>query len=80
MDEFAFGSFDAIVSDVGGVVIWSKVGIEVGDVSDISRIGIIGDEMLIDDKNDLKILEGLGCETFNDIVHILVSPGRDDDG
>jgi hypothetical protein len=80
LDEFAFGDFDAIISEVGGIVVWFEVGIEIGDEFKISRIGIVCNEMFINDKNHLEVLEGLRFETFHDIVHILISPGRDDYG
>ena len=35
--------------------------------------------MFIYDENDFKIFEGLALQAFDDILHILISPGRDDD-
>jgi hypothetical protein len=42
-------------------------------MKDISRR-----QMLIDNKNNFKIPEGLAFQTFDDISHILISPSRDD--
>lgn len=64
------------------MIVGHQVGIEVGDKSIFSGIGKFcsaGDQRLIDDENDFEILEGLRVEALHDIVHIVVSPRRDDD-
>jgi len=83
LNKFALGDFDAVVPIIGGVVVRVKIGIEIGDKFELSFIFEFlasDDEMFIDHKNHLEIIECLMFEAGHDIVHVLISPGRDDDG
>lgn len=90
LDEFPFCRLYSIIPEHAGIAadhgllviaLGAEGGVEVGDIADpaVRRIDSRLRQMPVHDENHLEILEGLALEVFGDILHILVSPGRDDD-
>ena len=80
LDEFPFRFLDTKISQSACIVVRNILS-QLSDIMNISRIVESFSEFnfFIYHKNNLKILEGLSLQTFSDILHILISPRRDDD-
>jgi len=89
-DEFAFGCLDSMISKITcisadhrlfSITLSTEWWIQIGDIVDVvmwPKFPFFR-QMFIYYKNNFKILEGLSYQTFGDILHVLIAPGRDDD-
>lgn len=86
LDELSACFFDAGIPVIAGIIMRKEIGIRIGDATYRSFLQkwMISDPQsillyaLIHDENNLEIFEGLSLETFHDVLHILISSGRND--
>ena len=78
LNEISYRFVDSEIPQSTCIVVRNSV-CQRGNIVDISCIMKLGSciDFFIHDKNNLKIFEGLTGKTFRDILHILISPGRD---